>query len=77
MRTCGDNVHEEGTGVAGLVNDLKAFFCTLEVRVIRGANIKSISNVEYRTSGHPTGRMSSAALQIQELDPRTHSCICS
>jgi len=54
MHTCGGNVHEEGTGVTSLVNDLKAFFCTLEVGVIRSADIKSISDVEYRTAGHPT-----------------------
>jgi len=77
MRTCRGNVHEEGTRVAGLVNDLKAFFCTLEIGVIQSVDIKSISDVKYHTAGHPTGRMPSAALQIQELNPRTHSCICS
>jgi len=55
MRTCRGNVHEEGTRVASLINDLKAFFCTLEVGVIRSADIKSISDVKYRTAGHPTG----------------------
>ena len=65
MRTCGRNIHEEGTGVASFVNDLKAFFCTLEVGVIRSADVKSISDVEYRTAGHPTDRMLSAALRIR------------
>ena len=53
-RTCRYDVHKERPRVTSLVNDFEALFCPLEVRIVRGADIESISNVEDRATSNPT-----------------------